>query len=139
MYKKNTNRLRNGLFLVVSVLIILFASFQTSYAFTKDDISIGSNKGSNDYSVTFKSDGEPITTVSLLKKYQKLLAVFTTFCTITLMGVFMLNITKLAASADNPYDRKSAITSLIWSGIAIAIFGSATFWFGYFFFFMKAK
>lgn len=134
MSKQNISKRINYMFLILAILTcsILSINIENNYAFSKDDVTVR-----DDYSIKFNNTGEIKEPKDLLEKYQGLLVIFTTFITITLMGVFMLNIAKLAASADNPYGRRSAITSLIWSGVAIAIFGSASFWFGYFYFFMK--
>lgn len=111
------------LFIAFTMFLGLITQITNTFAVTSENVTIGDG-----YQVNFKNE-QNLTTESLIEKYKGLLTTFSIFCTLTLMGFLILNITKLAGSAHNPYERKQAISGLIWNFIAITIFGSITFWF----------
>lgn len=57
--------------------------------------------------------------------------------TIAAIGIFIVSITKLSTSSSSPGDRKKAISSIMYSGIGVAIFGSISLFVGFFWTFLK--
>lgn len=51
--------------------------------------------------------------------------VITTICTVICLAAFLISVTKLATSAGNPQARQRALTGILISGIALALFGGA--------------
>ena len=49
----------------------------------------------------------------------------TAVCTIICFIAFLISVTKLATSAGNPTNRQRALTGILFSGIALALFGGA--------------
>lgn len=49
----------------------------------------------------------------------------TSVCTIICLVAFLVSVTKLAASAGNPVARHRALTGILFSGVALALFGGA--------------
>lgn len=49
----------------------------------------------------------------------------TSICTIICLIAFLISVTKLATSAGNPANRQRALTGILFSGIALALFGGA--------------
>ena len=49
----------------------------------------------------------------------------TTICTVICLAAFLISVTKLATSAGNPQARQRALTGILISGIALALFGGA--------------
>lgn len=49
----------------------------------------------------------------------------TSICTIICFAAFLISVTKLSASAGNPQARQRALTGILVSGIALALFGGA--------------
>ena len=56
--------------------------------------------------------------------------------TIAALGIFVISITKLATSASSPGDRKKAMSSIMYSGIGLALFGSLTLFVSFFWTFL---
>lgn len=63
---------------------------------------------------------------SIYRNYGQGLIIFSGVVALIFVALFIINITKFGASAANPEKRKQAISTLLWTGIASAIFGGVT-------------
>ncbi len=71
------------------------------------------------------SAGDPSSAISLIfQKYKKIAAVITGICVITAILSLLIQITKLGAAGDNERMRAMALKGIIFSGSALAVFGS---------------
>lgn len=80
-------------------------------------------KGSNDES-TFSG---------VIKKYKSICTYILAIVTITMIIFMIIQFTKLGAAGDNQMARKQAIGGILTTGIATALLGSLTIWFGFFY------
>ena len=88
------------------------------------DVSMGDD---GTVSVTgFEDGGSESTWNKIFQKYKVVIAGISGVCTLTFIVIFMVNISKLGMSADNPTARSKAIGGLLVTGIAVALFGSVT-------------
>jgi hypothetical protein len=60
---------------------------------------------------------------SIYDKYGQGLIIFSGFVSLIFVIFFIINITKFATAAGNPQTRKQAMQTIMWTGIAAAIFG----------------
>ena len=76
----------------------------------------------------FKSDGPTDNKFwnDIYDKYSIGIVIFSGIVSLVFVILFIINITKFAQSAGNPQTRKQAIQTLMWTGIAAAIFGGIT-------------
>lgn len=127
------------------MMFMLFFSFMISFvsninlsqikevsAFTKGDFKIVN--GEITQIGDFTKNSKPDTAFTqMIEKYQTIIVWIGSGATLTLMMFFILNITKVAANATNPMARSQAIMAVVWTGIAVALLGSVTIWFGFFY------
>ena len=135
---KSTMRIFAGL----TLLILLLSIFAPNLSFA-DPATSGDAKtadGLNKFGVTMESNGtlkyEGMDTKSwtdIIGRYRVFIIGGTGIATVTLVGAFVVSLTKLGASAGNPQARAGAITACLWTGIASALLGSATIIIGFFF------
>ena len=88
------------------------------------DVSMG-----DDGTVTvtgFEDGGSESTWNKIFQKYKVIIAGVSGVLTLTFIVIFMINISKLGLSADNPAGRSRAIAGLLVTGIAVALFGAVT-------------
>lgn len=67
-----------------------------------------------------------------IAKYKSLISGLCGVLTITMIGFFALNITKLGAAGDNDMSRKKATQGLLFSAIAVVLFGGMSVFIGLF-------
>jgi len=67
-----------------------------------------------------------------IEKYKGLISGLCAVLTVTMIGFFALNITKLGASGDNEMARKKAIQGIMFSAIATVLFGGMSIFIGLF-------
>ena len=103
----------------------------TNYAFTEDGLTIGTDGKVEIPEYDGADGGAPWEKV--ITKYKKFIVGIGSVCTVTFIIFFILNITKLGASASNPTARSQALMGLVWTGIAAALLGTVTLWFGFFY------
>lgn len=135
----NTNK-NKAIYLWITMLIVFMSMF-----FLNTTVDYGVNDISNtklsletkDGVITIKAteyqvggDGDPIK--ATLNKFRDGLIIFSTLATITFGFIFVINVTKLASSGDNPMSRKSAISGLIISFICFSMLGGLTIIVGFF-------
>ena len=142
-YKINDIR-KNKLSFLIYNLLIFFVIFFFMCSFDKSYAKPGD--GFSGFKTQINSDGKGITVVGIdqnktingfLGDYGKIITGVSAFVVITLSAVFMINVSKLGASAGNPQARSQAITGLLWTGIAIALVGGAGIIFGFFTYVIK--
>lgn len=61
----------------------------------------------------------------VMSQVREVAQVITTICTIICFVAFLISVTKLATSAGNPQARQRALSGILVSGIALALFGGA--------------
>lgn len=61
----------------------------------------------------------------LVDKGQQTAKTITAVCCIICFVVFFISVTKLATSGSHPMQRRAAILGILWSGVAIALFGGS--------------
>ena len=61
----------------------------------------------------------------LISKGRQTAKTITAVCTIICFAAFFISITKLATSGSHPMQRRAAILGIMWSGVAIALFGGS--------------
>ena len=76
----------------------------------------------------FKSEGPTDNDFwnKIYTKYSMGIVIFSGVVSLVFVILFIINITKFAQSSGNPQTRKQAIQTLMWTGIAAAIFGGVT-------------
>lgn len=67
-----------------------------------------------------------------IAKYKSLISGLCGVLTVTMIGFFALNITKLGAAGDNEMARKKATNGLLFSAIAVVLFGGMSVFIGLF-------
>lgn len=92
-----------------------------------DDITIGT-----DGKVTFGS-GADIDTGTVLTKGKSIVTLILSACCLVCLAFLILNITKFAKSGDNEMERRRAIGGMLTTGIGVALLGSVTFWYAFFY------
>lgn len=70
---------------------------------------------------------------AILTKYKTVCTFILSIVTITMIIFLILQFTKLGAAGDNQATRKQAIGGILTTGIATALLGSLTVWFGFFY------
>ena len=103
-----------------------------------EDAGTVSGDDVGDLDVTMGSDGKLTTTWdqangdssktwnTIFKKYKVVITGFTGIATLTFLILFILQLVKLSAAANNPTERSKALQGILWIGIALAGSGSAT-------------
>lgn len=125
------------------IAIVFVASFIISYtvqplnevkAFSSGDFTINSDgeiTKIGDFDKSKATSGDNFKPV--IDKYKEFIVGIGSFATVTMVLFFILNITKIAAAAGNPQARSQAIAGVVWTGVAVALLGSVTIWFGFFY------
>lgn len=138
MYK-NINS-KNRIFSLVILMMMFFSlvlpitttiTNNEVNAFTKDSLTFES-----DGTLTNKDFTEGDGTAAwekVIDKYKGFIVGISSVATVTFIIFFILNITRVAANAANPTARSQAIMGVVWTGIAAALLGSVTVWFGFFY------
>lgn len=62
---------------------------------------------------------------TLMPTVQSVAQMITAVCTVVCFVAFLISVTKLATSAGNPVARQRALHGILFSGIALALFGGA--------------
>ena len=70
---------------------------------------------------------------SIFSRFKDVIVGFTGAGTLFMVVLFVIQITKLGASAGNPHARSQALTGVMWTGIATTLFGSVTVIIGFFY------
>ncbi|MBG9693338.1 hypothetical protein ABD91_20200 [Lysinibacillus sphaericus] len=105
----------------------LMANAETAAANNGSIPSVSVEKG-GDITITgggFTTDGGSAWS-QILTKYRGFIVGISGIAAITMVGVFIFHFIKLAGSATNPSARSSALTGLMWSGVAAAGLGSVS-------------
>lgn len=133
-----TNQKTKGLTILL-LIIMTFISLMPIMSVFQDDYKVSAFSATD---LTFV-DGKAVVTgfegegaaawESVIGKYKEFIVGIGSVATVTFIIFFILNITKVAASATNPTARSQAIMGVIWTGIAAALLGSVTIWFGFFY------
>lgn len=79
--------------------------------------------------MAFQGAPQPVTDNfwnTIYEKYRVLIILASGALSLGFVGLFIVNITKYGASAGNPQARSQAIKTLMWTGIAAALFGIIT-------------
>lgn len=63
---------------------------------------------------------------TIFKKYKVVITGFTGIATLTFLILFIVQLVRLSAAANNPTERSKALQGILWIGIALAGSGSAT-------------
>ena len=63
---------------------------------------------------------------TLFRKYKVVITGFTGIATLTFLILFIMQLVRLSAAANNPTERSKALQGILWIGIALALSGSAT-------------
>lgn len=90
-----------------------------------------------DLNVTMGSDGKITTTFdektdststwnTIFQKYRVVITGISGIATLSFLAIFIILMLKLAKSADNPTERSKVLNGVLWTGIALALTGSAT-------------
>lgn len=120
------------LIVIISILFCTLFTPELSYAsgkFIKPKLSIGTNgiKFQNDDTVenSFKNAGDEVLAINtLLEEYRLFITFGSAIVSLTMIGIFIVNLIKLGNSRGNPQARSKAITALIFTGISTALAGS---------------
>ena len=70
---------------------------------------------------------------SIFSRFKDVIVGFTGAGTLFMVVLFVMQITKLGASAGNPHARSQALKGVMWTGIATTLFGSVTVIIGFFY------
>lgn len=70
---------------------------------------------------------------SIFSRFKDVIVGFTGAGTLFMVVLFVMQITKLGASAGNPHARSQALNGVMWTGIATTLFGSVTVIIGFFY------
>ena len=70
---------------------------------------------------------------SIFSRFKDVIVGFTGAGTLFMVVLFVIQITKLGASAGNPHARSQALKGVMWTGIATTLFGSVTVIIGFFY------
>lgn len=73
--------------------------------------------------------GAPVSTsefVNFFSEYKGIAVAITGICVLTALIALIVNITRLSTSATNDFARRQALIGILYSCLALAIFGSAT-------------
>lgn len=97
-----------------------------------DALSIIGNDGKINTSSTVVTSTTTGGLNGFIEKYKNLISGLCGVLTVTMIGFFALNITKLGASGDNDMARKKAINGLLFSAIAAVLFGGMSVFIGLF-------
>lgn len=92
-----------------------------------DDITIGA-----DGKVTFGQNTN-IDTTEVLNKGKNVVTLILSACCLICLAFLIINITKFAKSGDNDSERRKAIGGMLTTGIGVALLGSVTFWYAFFY------
>ena len=117
---------------VVSMVLALMLCFCSAFVVpAQASISITGGSGG----ITIKPGaapdmtdvGDAFDTASdkLISKGQQTAKTITAVCSIICFVVFFISVAKLATSGGHPMQRRAAIIGILWSGVAIALFGGS--------------
>ena len=70
-------------------------------------------------------------------KYKSLIVAISGIITMTFVVFFIRNVLSFTINADNPTERKKAITGLLWTGIGLALTAGLTVYLGYIFYALR--
>lgn len=104
----------------------------------------GTNVGLSQGNITIKNGKVTIGGIGTIKnqsdafskitpKYKKIMVFAGGILTVTMVGIFVFQFTKLGAVATNPRERQEVLKGLMVSGVSAALLGSITFIVGLFF------
>ena len=96
-----------------------------------------SEKDLGDLNVTMGTDGKITTSFdektdststwnTIFQKYRVVITGISGIATLSFLAIFIILMLKLAKSADNPTERSKVLNGVLWTGIALALTGSAT-------------
>lgn len=139
--KNNVQNLSNEKNKYLYTLMISVIMFLSLFLITGNKVHAGTDISNT--SLSLKVSGNDITISAsntttedpvkkILDKLRDGLILFSSLATITFGFIFVINVTKLASSGDNPMARKSAITGLIISFVCFAFLGGITIIIGFF-------
>lgn len=117
-------------FISIMPLVSVFQGESHVEAFSKDSLTFTDGVATVDgFDATNGEDAWK----AVIDKYKEFIVGIGSVATVTFIIFFILNITKVAATATNPMARGQAIMGVVWTGIAAALLGSVTIWFGFFY------
>jgi len=76
-----------------------------------------------DLSSTDLSDVQDEVSDKVVTKTKTVAQTVTAICAIVCMGFFFVNVVRLSTSGSMPFQRRAAIINLLWSGVALSLFG----------------
>ena len=91
-----------------------------------DDMGVTMDKDGGTVSITGLDEEEEGSWNTIFKKYKVVILGVSGILTLTFVILFGRSIVKLAANSDNPQGRREAIQSILWTFVAMALFGSIT-------------
>jgi len=90
------------------------------------DINVSMDSNGN-LTTTFDDASDSTTTWNtIFAKYKVIITGFSGILTLTFVILFLINIFRVGATADNPTDRRKALIGVLWTGLAAAGCGSVT-------------
>ena len=125
--------MRNRFFSVLLLLLICCAmvvpvyaannnSFDIQVSDNNQGITINPGKYPNlSNGVDFNQVGNDI----LIPKGKQIAQTITSVCAIICFVALLISITKMAISSNNPMQRRGATIGILWSGVALTLFGGA--------------
>jgi len=121
-------------FTVFMLVLTLFTSCAPAFA-SEPDSDAGINITSNDNGITINpgtypnlsnvSDAPEEMAKSTISKAKLIGQVVTAICFIICLAFFFINVTKLSTSGAMSFQRRQAITGILFSGTSLALFGGA--------------
>lgn len=129
MMKKN-----KILIVIVSILFSIFFMYDLSYAdsFISPKLKIESSgirfdaKDSTTETSFKDAENEVKAINTILKEYRLFVTFASGIVSLTMIGLFIMNLIKLGNTKGNPQARNKVITALIFTGVATALAGSVT-------------
>lgn len=125
----NSMRTRKNLFLLFTTLIMVLTCVNPVFA-SDFDISIDGTSGITikpgsypDLSGTDLENIQDDISETVVNKTKSVAQTITAVCAIICFVFFFINVVKLTTSGGIPFMRRAAIIGLLWSGVAIALFG----------------
>lgn len=118
-------------------LLLCIVTIQCCYlgpVMAADGIDISLNGGNGitinpgnypDLGATDIDDVQDATTEKIIDKGKSIAQTITALCAIICFVAFFISIAKLVTSGSIPFQRRAALTGILWSGIGIALFGGA--------------
>lgn len=111
----------------------------TAYAESDSNGNDSSTTGGGLDDITITEDGKVsfgnsnVDTNKMLKEGKGIVTIILSVCCLVCLAFLIINITKFAKSGDNENERRKAIGGMLTTGIGVALLGSVTFWYSFFY------